>query len=118
MTGLPPRPCLIDGEMHSGERFFSPGEANICRNTLCISKIFNVAQWKKIRCLGVLSFFKPGLSICNRPFQPKIPLRHSAILPRKEQVKPGGSEMILKFADPGLPSFCLSNVFVSCFFFP
>ncbi len=32
MTGLPPRPCLIDGEMHSGERFFSPGEANICRN--------------------------------------------------------------------------------------
>ena len=28
---------------------------------MCISKIFNAAQRKKIRCLGVLTFFKQGL---------------------------------------------------------
>ena len=28
---------------------------------MCISKIFKAAQWNKIRCLGVLPFFKPAL---------------------------------------------------------
>ncbi|MDE7054279.1 MAG: hypothetical protein K2O84_05625 [Oscillospiraceae bacterium] len=32
------------------------------RNTLCISRFFNAVQRKKIRRLGVLTFFKQALS--------------------------------------------------------
>ena len=42
-------------------RDFFAGRGKYLRECLCISKIFTAAQWNKIRCLGVLSFFKLGL---------------------------------------------------------
>ena len=49
--------------MTSSERFFA-GQGKNRRNTLCISRFFNAVRRKKVRCLGVLIFFKHAL-ICT-----------------------------------------------------